>query len=161
MAGSVQFLMRDYLSMPELPTGTVTFLFTDIEGSTRLIHEYGDQYAELLAEHRRRLREVFARNEGVEVDTQGDSFFVAFARAADAVRAAADAQEALSGEPVRVRIGIHTGTPLSPPRDMWAPTSTSRRGSWLRDTAARYSYLKRRSTWRQTSQACVTWASIG
>ncbi len=104
--------MRDHLAMPELPTGTVTFLFTDIEGSTRLIQEHGDQYAELLAEHRRRLREVFARNDGVEVETQGDSFFVAFARAADAVRAAAEAQESLSGEPVRVRIGIHTGTPF-------------------------------------------------
>jgi len=64
-----------------LPSGTVTFLFTDIEGSTRLLHELGDAYADALAEHRRVLREAFARHGGVEVDTQGDAFFVAFARA--------------------------------------------------------------------------------
>ena len=75
--------------MRELPRGTVTFLFTDIEGSTRLLHELGDGYAEALAEHRRVLREAFARHGGVEVDTQGDAFFVAFADAADAVAAAA------------------------------------------------------------------------
>ena len=62
--------------MSELPTGTVTFLFTDIEGSTRLLHELGDDYADALAEHRRVLREAFARHGGVEVDTQGDAFFV-------------------------------------------------------------------------------------
>jgi class 3 adenylate cyclase len=73
---------------PRLPAGTVTFLFTDIEGSTRLLHELGDAYAEALAEHRRVLRESFARHGGVEVDTQGDAFFVAFARALDALAAA-------------------------------------------------------------------------
>ena len=57
--------------MRQLPTGTVTFLFTDIEGSTRLLHELGDSYADALAEHRRLLREVFDRHDGVEVDTQG------------------------------------------------------------------------------------------
>ena len=97
---------------PELPTGTVTFLFTDIEGSTRLLRELGDGYAEVLAEHRRALREAWGRHEGVEVDTQGDAFFVAFARASDAVAAAADAQLALAGGPVRVRMGLHTGEPL-------------------------------------------------
>jgi class 3 adenylate cyclase len=97
---------------PELPTGTVTFLFTDIEGSTRLLRELGDGYAEVLAEHRRALRESWQRYEGVEVDTQGDAFFVAFARASDAVAAAADAQRALACGPVRVRIGLHTGEPL-------------------------------------------------
>ncbi|HEU5064437.1 MAG TPA: adenylate/guanylate cyclase domain-containing protein, partial [Gaiellaceae bacterium] len=81
--------------MAELPTGTVTFLFTDIEGSTRLLHELGDGYANVLAEHRRILRNAFAEHGGVEVDTQGDAFFVAFARATDAVAAAADAQRAL------------------------------------------------------------------
>src|ERR671920_609604 len=96
---------------PALPTGTVTFLFTDIEGSTRLLHELGDRYAAALAEHRRVLREAFARNEGVEVDTQGDAFFVAFARASDAVAAAAEGQAALEGGPIRVRIGLHTGEP--------------------------------------------------
>ena len=98
--------------MRELPSGTVTFLLTDIEGSTRLLHELGDAYAEALAEHRRVLREAFARNGGVEVDTQGDAFFVAFARAPDALAAAREAQEGLEGGLVRVRIGLHTGEPL-------------------------------------------------
>jgi predicted ATPase len=97
---------------PELPTGTVTFLFTDIEGSTRLLQEVGDGYADVLAEHRRRLREAFEQHEGVEVDTQGDAFFVAFARASDAVAAAADAQRALDDGPLRVRMGLHTGEPV-------------------------------------------------
>jgi class 3 adenylate cyclase len=81
----------------ELPTGTVTFLFTDIEGSTRLLERLGDGYAEVLAAHHRVLRDVWARYEGVEVDTPGDAFFVAFARASDAVAAATDAQRALAG----------------------------------------------------------------
>jgi predicted ATPase/class 3 adenylate cyclase len=98
--------------MAELPTGTVTFLFTDIEGSTRLLHELGDAYADALAEHRRVLREVFARHGGVEVDTQGDAFFVAFDRAKDAVEAAGEAQQALERGAVRVRIGLHTGEPV-------------------------------------------------
>ena len=96
----------------EFPTGTVTFLFTDIEGSTRLVRELGDAYAEVLAEHRRVLREAWQQHEGVEVDTQGDAFFVAFGRASDAVAAAADGQLALAGGPVRVRMGLHTGEPL-------------------------------------------------
>jgi predicted ATPase/class 3 adenylate cyclase len=94
-----------------LPSGTVTFLFTDVEGSTRLLQEHGDAYAELLAEHRRALREAFARHDGVEVDTQGDAFFVAFPRAAGAVAAAADARRALEPGPIRVRMGLHTGEP--------------------------------------------------
>ncbi len=96
---------------PQLPTGTVTFLFTDIEGSTRLLRELGDGYADVLAEHRRALRESWRRHEGVEVDTQGDAFFVAFSRATDAVGAAVDAQHALAAGPVRVRMGLHTGEP--------------------------------------------------
>jgi class 3 adenylate cyclase len=96
----------------DLPTGTVTFLFTDIEGSTRLLQQLGDQYAEVLAEHRRALRDAWRRHDGVEVDTQGDAFFVAFARASDAVAAAAEAQSALAQGPVRVRMGLHTGEPL-------------------------------------------------
>jgi predicted ATPase/class 3 adenylate cyclase len=98
--------------MTALPQGTVTFLFTDIEGSTRLLHELGDDYAGALAEHRRALRAAFARHGGVEVDTQGDAFFVAFAKASDALAAAADSRAALEGGPVRVRIGVHTGEPL-------------------------------------------------
>jgi predicted ATPase/class 3 adenylate cyclase len=100
------------VARPELPTGTVTFLFTDVEGSTRLLHEHGDGYAALLAEHRRLLREAFTARDGVEVDTQGDAFFVAFSRAADAVAAAADARRALDAGPIRVRMGIHTGEPV-------------------------------------------------
>jgi predicted ATPase/class 3 adenylate cyclase len=97
---------------PDLPSGTVTFLFTDIEGSTRLLQELGDGYAEVLANHRRTLRDAWQRHNGVEVDTQGDAFFVAFARASDAVAAAAEAQRAMAAGPVRVRIGLHTGEPV-------------------------------------------------
>jgi predicted ATPase/class 3 adenylate cyclase len=93
----------------ELPAGTVTFLFTDIEGSTRLVQELGDSYGEALRDHRRLLRGAFQRHHGVEVDTQGDAFFYAFARASDAVGAARDGQSALEGGPMRARMGIHTG----------------------------------------------------
>jgi predicted ATPase len=95
----------------DLPRGTVTLLFTDIDGSTGLLQALGDEYADVLAEHRRALREAFARNNGVEVDTQGDAFFYAFARATDAAGAAGDGQRALAGGPVRVRMGVHTGEP--------------------------------------------------
>jgi len=98
--------------MRDLPSGTVTFLFTDIEGSTKLLHELGaEQYSRALAEHRRVLREAFAANQGVEVDTQGDAFFVAFPTAPGALETAAEALEGLGPGPIRVRIGIHTGTP--------------------------------------------------
>ena len=96
----------------DLPSGTVTLLFTDVEGSTRLLHELGPEaYGEALQEHRRVLRGVFARHEGREVDTQGDAFFVAFPTADGAVAAARDAQLELAGGPVAVRMGLHTGTP--------------------------------------------------
>jgi predicted ATPase/class 3 adenylate cyclase len=94
-----------------LPAGTVTFLFTDVEGSTRLLRDLGDDYADLLAEHRRVLREAFVRHGGVEVDTQGDAFFVAFPKATDALAAASAAREALADGPIRVRMGLHTGEP--------------------------------------------------
>ena len=98
--------------MRDLPSGTVTFLFTDIEGSTRLLHELGsDGYAEALAEHRRIVREAFTARGGVEVDTQGDAFFVAFPDASGAVAAAREAQEALAKGSIRVRMGLHTGEP--------------------------------------------------
>src|SRR5881397_4426032 len=98
--------------MRSLPSGTVTFLFTDIEGSTRLLHDLGaEEYSRALAEHRRVLREAFAANQGVEVDTQGDAFFVAFPTGPGALGAVAEALEELAAGPVRVRMGIHTGTP--------------------------------------------------
>jgi predicted ATPase/class 3 adenylate cyclase len=96
----------------KLPTGTVTLVFTDVEGSTRLLQQLGaDAYADALAEHRRALREAFVRHDGVEVDTQGDSFFIAFSTAPAALAAAAEAQQVLAAGPIRVRMGIHTGTP--------------------------------------------------
>jgi predicted ATPase/class 3 adenylate cyclase len=98
-----------------LPTGTVTFLFTDIEGSTRLLRADRQAYAAALALHRRLLRAAFAAHGGREVDTQGDGFFVAFPTAEQAVAAAADAQRSLAAQPwpqgarVSVRMGMHTG----------------------------------------------------
>jgi YVTN family beta-propeller protein len=104
-------------SGPELPSGTVTFLFTDIEGSTSLLKHLGERYAEALAEHQRILRDAFAAHGGHEIDTQGDAFFVAFRRAKDAVAAAISGQRALAehewpdGTELRVRMGLHTGEP--------------------------------------------------
>jgi predicted ATPase len=96
----------------DLPAGIVTFLFTDVEGSTQLLHELGAEgYAQALAEHRRILREAFRAYGGVEVDTQGDAFFYAFPSATGALDAAREGQEALLSGPIRVRIGMHTGTP--------------------------------------------------
>jgi class 3 adenylate cyclase/DNA-binding beta-propeller fold protein YncE len=103
--------------MTELPTGTVTLLFSDIEGSTRLLRALGDDYGPLLADHQRLLRNAFEEAGGHEIDTQGDAFFVAFGRARDAVAAALAAQRSLADhrwpqdEDVRVRIGIHTAEP--------------------------------------------------
>jgi predicted ATPase/class 3 adenylate cyclase/DNA-binding CsgD family transcriptional regulator len=103
--------------MRELPGGTVTLLFTDIEGSTRLQQQVGERYAEVVATWRQLLRAIFHGFHGHEVDTQGDAFFVAFARATDAVLAAVEMQHALAthtlpgGVSVRVRIGLHTGQP--------------------------------------------------
>jgi class 3 adenylate cyclase len=103
--------------MVDLPTGTVTFLFTDIEGSTRLVKQLGARYGQVLAQHLRILRDCFAAFRGREIDTQGDSFFVAFARAGDAIECAVAAQRALNentwpeGLQVRVRMGLHSGEP--------------------------------------------------
>jgi class 3 adenylate cyclase len=100
-----------------LPEGTITLLFTDIEASTALLHRLGAAYATVLADQRAILRDAFAKWNGHEVDTQGDSFFVVFTRADDAVAAAAEAQRALAAhqwsgtETVRVRMGLHTGEP--------------------------------------------------
>ena len=100
---------------PERPTGTVTFLFTDIEGSTRLLQELGDDWAGVLHDQRRLMRSAIAENHGVELGTEGDSFFVVFASATDATQAVVSAQHALAGhawsggKTVRVRMGLHTG----------------------------------------------------
>ena len=103
--------------MPELPGGTVTFVFTDIEDSTELMKRLGDEYRDVLTRHRRIVRETFAGADGIEIDTQGDAFFFVFPRARDAVTAAVGAQRAHAAETwpddveVRVRIGLHTGEP--------------------------------------------------
>jgi class 3 adenylate cyclase len=103
--------------MSELPSGTVTFAFTDIEGSTSLLKQLGDDYATVLADHRRLVRDAFTTYDGVEIDRQGDAFFFAFLRARDAVAAAAEVQRAHvahewpGGSDVRMRIGLHTGEP--------------------------------------------------
>jgi class 3 adenylate cyclase len=100
-----------------LPAGTVTFVFSDVEGSTELLKRLGDQYAELISDHRRIVRETFGAHGGIEIDAQGDAFFFAFARARDAAAAAVEAQRAHAehswpdGEHVRVRMGLHTGEP--------------------------------------------------
>jgi class 3 adenylate cyclase len=105
--------------MPDLPTGTVTFVFSDLEGSTRLLKQLGDAgYAEMLALHRQIVREVFAAHSGSEIDTQGDAFFYSFSRARAAVAATVEvqrrheAQEWPGGARVRVRLGLHTGEPV-------------------------------------------------
>jgi predicted ATPase/class 3 adenylate cyclase len=101
--------------MSDLPTGTVTFLFTDIEGSTRLLQEYGDRCAVILLEHAMIVRRAITECDGVEVNTEGDSFFVVFRSPAGAIRSAATAQRDLAanrfpeGAEVRVRMGLHTG----------------------------------------------------
>ena len=111
--------MKPEQPFTDLPEGTVTFLFTDIEGSTELLKKLGDQYANLLEEQRRIVREVFLRWEGQEVDTQGDSFFVSFPRATQAVSAAVEIQKTIHEQSwpedteVRLRMGLHTGEPLT------------------------------------------------
>jgi class 3 adenylate cyclase len=103
--------------MPELPSGTVTFVFSDIEGSTALLKQLGERYDGVLSDHRRLMRESFTERGGVEIDTQGDAFFFAFPRARDAVEAAVDAQRAHAAHEwpeassVLVRMGLHTGEP--------------------------------------------------
>jgi class 3 adenylate cyclase len=82
--------------MVTIPTRTVTFLFTDIEGSTQLVNRFGDRYPEILSEHQKILRGTFATHNGYEVSTEGDSFFVTFARAADAIATAVSAQKELT-----------------------------------------------------------------
>jgi class 3 adenylate cyclase len=110
--------MRAYdAGMPALPAGTVTFVFTDMEGSTALLKQLGEGYGDVLAQHRRIVRDTFGTAGGSEIDTQGDAFFFAFPRARDAATAAVGVQRAHAaqdwpdGVSVRVRIGLHTGEP--------------------------------------------------
>ena len=104
--------------MSALPAGTVTFVFSDIEGSTALLKALGEQYGDVLSQHRRLMRETVGANGGPEIDTQGDAFFFAFPRARDAVTASVAVQrehaegEWPGGSTVRVRIGLHTGEPV-------------------------------------------------
>jgi class 3 adenylate cyclase len=126
-----------------LPTGTVTMVFTDIEGSTRLLERAGDRYPELLGAHHAALREVWKEHGGVEEGTEGDAFFVLFVDPREAVAAAADAQRRLAaidwpeGLRVRVRMGVHTGLVEQATGTCGAPTSITRRGSPRPPTAGR------------------------
>ncbi len=96
----------------DLPEGTVTMVFTDIAGSTALLRELGDGYALVLAEHRARLRAIVECHHGIEVDTQGDAYFLVFHRASDALAAAREAVSEPGADPlVRIRVGVHTGEP--------------------------------------------------
>jgi class 3 adenylate cyclase len=110
-------MMSSEVSERNLPSGTVTFLFTDIEGSTKLLQQLGDQYTTLLSDQRQILRAAFEKWDGNEIDTQGDAFFASFPRATQAVAAVVEIQRALaahdwpSGVEVRVRMGLHTGEP--------------------------------------------------
>ena len=98
------------------PSGQVTLVFSDIEGSTKLLEELGTSaYRKALAEHRRIVREAYARYSGYEVDYEGDAFFYAFSRAADAVSAVSEAMAGLEEGPIRIRVGIHTGAPEPDP----------------------------------------------
>jgi len=100
-----------------LPSGTITFLFTDVEGSTELLRRLGDGYAAVLSEQRRILRQTLGQTGGREIDAQGDAFFFSFTRARDAVAGAVDAQRTLAGHSwpegvvLKVRMGLHTGEP--------------------------------------------------
>src|ERR1051326_4727579 len=106
---------RQMTAPRELPTGTLTFLFTDIEGSTQLINALGEQFRAAIEEHHRILRAAIAKHEGQQARLEGDSFFVVFTSAARGVAAGIDAQRALAqhnwtgGRPIRVRMGLHTG----------------------------------------------------
>jgi class 3 adenylate cyclase len=99
----------------QLPTGTVTFMFTDVEGSTRLLRDLGEAYGAVQNDHMRLMRKAIAEGGGTEIRTEGDAFFVVFPTAAGAVRAAVEAQRSFDthpwthGTPLRTRMGIHTG----------------------------------------------------
>src|SRR5262249_1402612 len=123
MIRTLRFLGRrlsvaDHVPVVAQPSGTVTLVFTDVEGSTRLLRELGrDAYLAALGDRRRLGRVACARHDGYEVDTAGDGFFYAFASAGEAVAAIEEAMEALENKTIRIRVGIHTGAPgLDPPK---------------------------------------------
>jgi class 3 adenylate cyclase len=107
---------EDHASVVVQPSGTVTFVFTDIEGSTALLDDLGaEAFKEALADHRRALRDAFGVHSGYEVDAAGDGLFYAFASASDAVTAVEQAMGSVADGPVRIRVGVHTGEPLLDP----------------------------------------------
>ena len=138
--------------MPEPRVGTVTFLFTDVEGSTRLVRQLRDRYPAVLEDHRRLVRDAFSRHGGEEVDTQGDAFFYVFSRARDAAAAAAEAQLALQAyawpedAELRVRMGMHTGEPSVSEEGYSASGCTEPHESAPQGTVDRY--CSRRRLWR-------------
>src|SRR4051794_31328675 len=153
--------------MSELPGGTVTFVFTDIEGSTRLLQELGDEgYGRVSGDHRRLVREAFGARGGTEIDTQGDAFFFSFPRARDAVAAAVDAQRALrdhewpEGLEVSVRMGSTRASRTWARRATSASTSCAPRASRPRVTAARSSSPRQparcSATSSRTGSPCTT-----
>jgi class 3 adenylate cyclase len=143
--------------MSSLPSGTVTFVFSDIEGSTTLLKALGDAYADVLSGHRELMRDCFTARGGVEIDTQGDAFFFAFSRARDAVAAAVDAQRA------HVAHAWPQGKTLSAGRAISASTSSARRGCARSAAAARSCCPRpraRSSAARSpTASPCTPWAS--
>jgi class 3 adenylate cyclase len=158
--------------MDELPTGALTFLHTDIEGSTPLIERLGDRYADVQRTHQEMLRAAWADHGGVEVDTQGDSFFVVFARATDALAAAVQAQRALAahawpaGVRVQVRMGLHTGSATLSSARQYVGVDVVRAariaaaghgGQVLLSQATRDQVAKE----LVEGQGCATWANTG
>ena len=145
-------------AVTRIPSGTVTLLFTDIEGSTQLLRDLGrDRYVPALEAHRDLLRAAFAYRGGVEVEMQGDSFHFAFARARDAVAAAADAQRALAGHdwpdaPITVRMGLHTGEPDVTQAGLYAGLDVHRAARVMSVGAGGQSCCRRGPpTWSRTS----------
>ena len=134
-----------------LPSGTVSLLFTDIDGSTRLLEQLGDAYATLLTDHHRLVSEAIAAHGGSHVDAAGDGLFVSFPTARAALLACIDAQRAIANHQwpkdadVRVRMGLHTGEPLNAVAATSGSTCTGPRASVLPATAAR-SFSRRRPT---------------
>jgi len=156
--------------MPDLPSGTVTFLFTDVEGSTEYLERAREAYTEALDAHRLILRSAAAETGGLEIDCRGEEFLFAFPRAKDGIGAALAAQAALGGGewpqdvPLRVRMGLHTGDPISATMVTSGSTCTGALGSAPWPTAARFCSRSRRTTSLQSSSPLESrfapWASI-